>query len=101
MLSFTNSSSSYTIDLFVLCAAYGSFNICLQTHISKVSVLLLSSAFNVHASSTYKNTGNIRVLISLFLLSLTFHSLVMAEFFKAIRLCSSAKDAIQLNTINQ
>lgn len=69
-LSLTGSFSSRTMDVSIRLAVQFIFKILRQIHISKVSILLLSSFFSIHVPAPYRKTENISDLIILFLDSL-------------------------------
>ena len=56
VLDLTGFCISLTIEMLVCRAIQGILNILHQTHISKASIFLLSSAFNVHVSTLHKKT---------------------------------------------
>ena len=74
---------STNTDLFVLLQVHGMLNICLQHHISKLSIFFLSFFFTVHDSHLCIETENTRTFTSLVLvcdlLSTILVSLVVPE----------------------
>ena len=96
--SLTGSCILLTIEILVRQAKQSILSILHQTHISKASILLLTSVFSVHVSASHRVTEKTSDCISLFivllvilLLYVTLRSLVITDLLRAIWRCISTK----------